>query len=139
MIEGMFRFAEFGCESCHRPPLFESETFADRAVPSQPGVTDYGLEETTGDPSDRGKFRTPTLRNINTTEPYFHNGSVSTVESAVRHELEQTAIAFTEEDVALITTFIDKALRDDSNDAERPDTVPSGLPVPLDGVVFPGR
>ncbi len=138
-VEGMFRFAEFGCETCHAPPLFESETFADRGVLEREGVIDGGLEETTGDPDDRRKFRTPTLRNITTTGPYFHNGTASKVEDAVRHELDQTGLPFTEEDLELIVEFIDKTLRDDSNDTERPDTVPSGLQVPLDGVVFPGR
>ena len=33
MVEGMFRFAEMGCDDCHAPPLFESETFANRNVP----------------------------------------------------------------------------------------------------------
>lgn len=40
------------------------------------GVTlpDEGLAMTTGDPADRGKFKTPTLRNVAVTGPYMHNG-----------------------------------------------------------------
>ena len=132
MAEGMFRFAEMGCHDCHVPPLFESEIFANRSVPAVPGVVDHGLEETTGDPGDRGKFRTVTLRNAVLTEPYFHNGSVVALDDAVRHELAQGDQPFTEEDVRLITVFIAKALRDERHNALRPVSVPSGLPLSID-------
>jgi cytochrome c peroxidase len=139
LLEGMFLFAEMGCNDCHSPPLFESETFANRHVPELEGVIDQGRAEVTGRAEDVGQFRTPTLRNIFESEPYFHNGSVKHLEDAVRHELEQSDISFGEEDVRLIELFIRKGLRDDSRSAERPRTVPSGLPTPLDGPIFPGR
>jgi cytochrome c peroxidase len=132
MTEAMFRFAEMGCNDCHVPPLFESETFADRNVSQVEGLVDHGLEEVTRRPEDRGKFRTVTLRNIAFTGPYFHNGTVDSLEDAVRHELEQGDEPFTDEDVRLITVFINKAIRDESNDAIRPASVPSGLPLSID-------
>jgi cytochrome c peroxidase len=98
----MFRFAKMGCAGCHVPPLFESETFANRNVPGTDGIEDEGLAEVTGLPADIGKFRTPSLRNAAVTEPYFHDGTAQTLAEAVEHELEQT-----------------------------------GLPVPLDGQLFP--
>jgi cytochrome c peroxidase len=131
-IEGMFRFAEMGCDGCHTPPLFESETFADRNVPGVEGIVDYGREEVTGLPEDRGKFRTVTLRNLWASEPYFHNGSVSSMKAAAVHELEQGDIPFTDEDVRLITVFLNKSLRDIRNLAIRPAKVPSGLEMPID-------
>jgi cytochrome c peroxidase len=131
-VEGMFRFAELGCDSCHVPPLFESETFADRNVPEVDGVVDYGLEEHTGHLEDRGKFRTVTLRNLLSTGPYFHNGSIVSMGDAVRHELEQSGLPYDDEDVRLILGFIDKTLRDERLEAIRPFELPSGLPVPLD-------
>lgn len=131
-VAGMYRFAEMGCDECHSPPLFESETFANRNVPEVEGIVDYGLEEQTGSREDRGKFRTPSLRNLASTEPYFHNGTVKTVSAAIRHELEQAGMPFTDDDLRLITRFIDKTLRDASNEAIRPISVPSGLPLPID-------
>jgi cytochrome c peroxidase len=139
LVDGMFRFAEMGCNDCHSPPLFESETFANRNIADVEGVIDDGRAEVTGRSEDLGKFRTPPLRNVIDTEPYFHNGSVKSLEDAVLHELEQSGMPYTDEDVQLIKLFIDKALRDDSRQAERPQDVPSGLPVPLDGPIFPGR
>jgi cytochrome c peroxidase len=139
LVQGMFLFAEVGCSDCHTPPLFESEIFANRNVPQDEDNIDEGRAEVTGRAEDIGKFRTPTLRNVFDSKPYFHNGSVKRLEDAVRHELEQSGIAFTEEDVRLIELFIGKALRDDSRMAARPQSVPSGLPTPLDGPIFPGR
>jgi cytochrome c peroxidase len=139
LVEGMFLFAEMGCSDCHMPPLFESETFADRNVPGADDDADRGRGEVTGHPEDVGKFRTPTLRNLFESEPYFHNGSVKELEDAVRHELEQSELPFTDDDVRLITLFVKDALRDDSRSAVRPQSVPSGLPTPLDGPIFPGR
>lgn len=131
-IEGMFRFADMGCDGCHVPPLFESETFADRHVPAIEGVVDHGLEEHTGLSEDRAKFRTPSLRNLAATEPYFHNGSVKLMSDAIAHELEQSGMPFTEDDVRLIGRFLDKTLRDQSNHPVRPVSVPSGLRIPID-------
>jgi cytochrome c peroxidase len=131
-VEGMYRFAEMGCDTCHTPPLFASETFANRNVPEVEGIIDLGLEEQTGRPEDRGKFRTPSLRNLRSTEPYFHNGSVKVASDAIRHELEQTGLPFTDDDVRLIMVFIDKTLRDETHEAIRPVRVPSGLPLSID-------
>jgi cytochrome c peroxidase len=132
VIEGMFRFAEYGCDGCHTPPLFESEVFTNRNVPEVEGVEDDGLAEVTEDQGDRGKFRTPSLRNAGLTSPYFHNGSVMTLEDAVRHELEQGGEPYTEEDVSLIFLFVGRALKDDTKKPDRPLSVPSGLTLPVD-------
>ncbi len=131
-VEGMYRFAEMGCDGCHTPPLFESETFANRNVPEVEGIVDYGLEEVTGRIEDRARFRTPTLRNLLFTEPYFHNGSITNMSGAIRHELEQSGMPFNDEDVRLITVFVDKTLRDETRQAIRPPSVPSGLELPVD-------
>jgi cytochrome c peroxidase len=45
--------------------------------------SDIGLERKTYLESDRGKFKTPTLRNIELTAPYMHNGSMSSLEEVV--------------------------------------------------------
>ena len=44
---------------------------------------DLGRYEVTENPSDRWKFRTPSLRNVNLTPPYMHNGSLSTLKEVV--------------------------------------------------------
>ncbi|MGH8669303.1 MAG: cytochrome-c peroxidase [Burkholderiales bacterium] len=59
----------------------------DTLVISDPGIAALGRFVVTKNPSDIGKFRTPTLRNVALTAPYMHDGSVATLEHAVDHEL----------------------------------------------------
>lgn len=47
-----------------------------------------GLFELTGDPEDMGKFRTPSLRNVAVTGPYFHDGSAATLRDVLAHYAE---------------------------------------------------
>ena len=136
-VDGMFLFAEGGCASCHAPPLFESERYVSR-IPS----ADPGRASVTNEAADHGAFRVPTLRNARDTEPYFHDGSVATLEEAVALEAEISAArgegrALTQEEVALVAKFINKALTDRTRDPRRPKEVPSGLPVPEDGFRIP--
>lgn len=44
-----------------------------------------GIYELTGIPSDMGKFRAPTLRNVAVTAPYFHDGSAATLDDVIDH------------------------------------------------------
>ena len=46
---------------------------------------DQGLYELTGNPADMGKFRAPTLRNIEVTAPYMHDGSIATLDEVLDH------------------------------------------------------
>ena len=48
-----------------------------------PARNDLGLEELTGRPADRFRYRTPTLRNVALTAPYMHDGSLATLEDVV--------------------------------------------------------
>ena len=48
---------------------------------------DFGLEQVTGNPADRYKFRTSPLRNAALQPAFFHNGSFTRLEDAIRHHL----------------------------------------------------
>ena len=48
-------------------------------------ASDPGRAKVSQDPADEGRFRTPTLRNVTKTAPYFHDGSVESLEEAVRY------------------------------------------------------
>ncbi len=96
-IRGMALFESTGCTLCHSGPnfsaasLFSSDT-PFRIFPSIPGTgyeNRYNLADDHGaalddSGSNRGVWRIPSLRNITRTGPYFHNGSVSSLEEAVR-------------------------------------------------------
>jgi cytochrome c peroxidase len=49
---------------------------------------DFGLEQVTGNPIDRYKFRTSPIRNVALQSAFFHNGAFTRLEDAVRHHLD---------------------------------------------------
>ena len=53
------------------------------AASSEPPATDLGRYEVTGDPADRWRYRTPSLRNVAVTAPYMHDGSLPTLAAVV--------------------------------------------------------
>jgi cytochrome c peroxidase len=54
-----------------------------------------GLQATTGKPSDKGKFKVPTLRNIALTAPYMHDGRFATLEQVLNHYNEGVVVSST--------------------------------------------
>lgn len=60
------------CHLCHTPPVFSDGDFHNNGM--RPVVWDPGLQDTTGDPNDRGKFKTPSLRNAGLRTSFYHNG-----------------------------------------------------------------
>jgi cytochrome c peroxidase len=68
---------------------------------------DKGLFNVTHKEADLHKFKTPTLRNIALTAPYFHDASAKTLEDAVKVMLKyQVGKSLTDEEVAQIVTFL---------------------------------
>jgi cytochrome c peroxidase len=71
------------CASCHAGFNFTSGAFEDNGNQAQ--YVDLGRYMMTTRESDKGKFKVPTLRNVERTAPYFHNGAFPTLESVVAH------------------------------------------------------
>jgi cytochrome c peroxidase len=72
------------CSSCHTEPLFTDLTFRNNGLDSV-FTDDLGRGEITGDPNDIGKFKVPSLRNVEVSFPYMHDGSVNTLEKVLDH------------------------------------------------------
>lgn len=72
---------EAKCNNCHAPPHFHDFSLRNIGMLTPNG--DTGQEEVTGDPMHRGRFKTPTLRNIEVTWPYMHDGRFYTLEEVV--------------------------------------------------------
>jgi cytochrome c peroxidase len=70
-----------GCGTCHPGPTFTDERFHNTGVSW--GSGDLGRFVVTGAASDRGRFKTPTLRNVTRTAPYMHDGSKATLEEII--------------------------------------------------------
>ena len=82
-IDGWNIFQASDCSVCHSPPVFSDQTFRNVAV--RPIAEDNGRQEVTGNPADRGRFKTPTLRNVGLKNTYFHNGILTDVDAVIRH------------------------------------------------------
>jgi cytochrome c peroxidase len=98
-------FGEARCVQCHAVSGISNEMFSDFSqhvigVPQIAPVVgnvlfdgpaqneDFGLEQITGDPNDRYKFRTSPIRNVALQPTFFHNGAFTRLEDAVRHHLD---------------------------------------------------
>ncbi len=79
---GLTAFTDY-CAVCHAPPLFSNYQFHNAGVGVELDEPDPGRMDVTEEERDRGRFRVPMLREIEHTHPYFHNGSVETLEEAV--------------------------------------------------------
>lgn len=73
------------CAHCHGGLNFENDLYMNNALDSDADFTDLGRELVTGNASDRAKFKVPTLRNIELTPPYMHDGRFETLEEVVEH------------------------------------------------------
>jgi len=72
-----------GCGTCHAGALLTDLQYHNVGVGMDAPEPDGGRKNFTKDDKDTGAFKTPTLRNISRTAPYFHNGSKATLEEAV--------------------------------------------------------
>ena len=93
MTENEPRMGQRGadCFHCHGGPLFTDHQFHDNGLDLVP--SDPGRARVTGRNADRGKFVTPTLRNIAQTAPYMHDGRFQTLEAVVRHYSEGVQVS----------------------------------------------
>ncbi|GAB1715540.1 MAG: di-heme enzyme [Nitrobacter sp.] len=90
------------CAACHSGPNFTDLTMH-RLAPADAALADQGLFEKTGIDADRGKFRTPSLRNVALTGPWWHDGSARTLDGAIaRHGLTHDA-----EEMAQLIAFLE--------------------------------
>ncbi|MEM6764465.1 MAG: cytochrome c peroxidase [Bacteroidota bacterium] len=71
------------CFHCHTEPFFTDFSFQNNGLYSE--YQDEGRRRVTGRDNDEGKFKVPSLRNIEYTGPYMHDGSMSTLEEVVDH------------------------------------------------------
>jgi cytochrome c peroxidase len=71
------------CIACHSGPLFSDQSFHNLGIGMNAAKADIGREAVTKDPKDRGKFKTPGLRNVANTYPYMHDGQTATLEAVV--------------------------------------------------------
>ena len=73
------------CAGCHIEPLFSSDSFENNGLPVDTTLQDYGRVKITGLEKDVLRFKVPTLRNIQFTFPYMHDGRFKTLTEVIKH------------------------------------------------------
>lgn len=84
--EDVTRHAE--CGHCHNAPLFTTNEFFNNGLDGVSNLTDFrdlGKGEITNKPFDNGTFKVPTLRNIEFSAPYMHDGRFATLDEVIDH------------------------------------------------------
>ena len=108
-LRGYLLFKNSGCVACHNGVAVGGNSFQKMGV-MEPYVTDNeyaGRAGVSGDDVDRMKFKVPTLRNVELTYPYFHDGAANTLSEAVETMGRlQLGRKFTKEEVKDIVAFL---------------------------------
>jgi len=73
------------CQSCHKPPLFTDYSYRNTGIKTDKYLNDYGRMKITRDPKDSLKFKVPTLRNVQLTFPYGHDGRFYSLQDVLDH------------------------------------------------------
>jgi len=125
-------FKESGCVGCHNGPAVGGNSFQRMGVvePYQATSPAQGRVAVTKDEADRFAFKVPTLRNVERTYPYFHDGEAATLKDAVNTMGRiQLGKSFTPAENAQIVAFL-KTLTGQQPDFKLPILPPSSDRTP---------
>ena len=119
-IEGFKIFKEYKCATCHAGENMgglsyelmgqRDNYFQDRETNVKSGLTDAdnGRWAQTGVERDRYRFKTPSLRNVALTAPYYHDGRVQTLEEAIAKMARfQSGKKMSDDKVAMVKSFLE--------------------------------
>ncbi len=79
----LFESDKTSCSSCHSGFNFTNYSFENNGLYDE--YADNGRERLTQDPSDKARFKVPSLRNVELTGPYMHDGSISSLRDVIEH------------------------------------------------------
>lgn len=131
-LAGYELFKESGCIACHNGPAVGGASFQKMGVvePYKASSPAEGRSAVTGKDADRFQFKVPTLRNVEYTYPYFHDGAANTLTEAVDTMGRiQLGKSFSPEENAKIVAFL-KTLSGDQPSFTLPMLPPSSDTTP---------
>lgn len=107
--QGLKKFIEIGCVTCHNGSAVGGGMYQKLgAVEDYPNVEDEGLYAITKNEDDKFFFKVPSLRNVAVTGPWFHDGSISDLDEAIRiMGRYQLGVTLSEVDVADLRAFLE--------------------------------
>lgn len=107
---GLQKFTEHTCNSCHMTKTLGGSMYQKLGVYKPYTGKDTGRMQVTNSVADKYLFKVPSLLNVEMTAPYYHDGSVATLEEAVKKMAsEQLNKTISDDDVEAIVAFL-KAL-----------------------------
>lgn len=133
--EGLRAFIDNGCSGCHYGVNLGGMGYYPFGVAEAPGeeirpADDPGRFEVTNTASDKYVFKSPTLRNVALTQPYFHSGKVWRLQDAVQiMGSSQLGFELERKDAQLVTEFL-KALTGRQPEITHPVLPPSTEETP---------
>jgi cytochrome c peroxidase len=105
--KGAETFTKVGCVMCHNGATLGGQMYQKLGLIKEYDTKDLGRYEQTKQESDKKVFKVPSLRNVAKTGPYFHDGSVKTLEDAVHRMGEyQLGKDLSKEEVSDIVAFL---------------------------------
>ena len=113
-VIGLNKFINGGCTNCHSGPML-SDNLIDETMPVQ---------------TDKPAVRTPSMRNVELTPPFMHDGSHATLRDAIAlyEDRDDLDVTLSDDDFGDIEVFL-RTLTDPDFPRQIPDYVPSQLPV----------
>jgi len=130
---GLATFLSTGCATCHMGPTFGGKIYQKLGlVKPWPALMDEGRSKVAGNENEKYFFKVPSLRNVEKTAPYLHNGSVQSLELMTAMMAEyQLGKTLSNEEILDITAFL-KSLtgRIDHDYIAKPELPPSGPDTP---------
>lgn len=120
-----YRLFQKNCASCHKEPLFKIDAFKNNGLALDDELKDFGRKDITGNAGDYMLFKVPTLRNIEFSFPYMHDGRFKKLREVIDHynslpfskesfskELKKIKKSFTDQEtkdlIAFLKTLTDK-------------------------------
>lgn len=80
-----YKLFKKNCETCHQEPLFTNHKFENNGLTIDTTLNDYGRMNVTQNPADARKFKVPTLRNMEFSYPYMHDGRFTKISEVLNH------------------------------------------------------
>lgn len=106
-LQGLALFTDTGCITCHNGVAIGGGMFQRVGLVNPYETADAGRFAVTGQEADRLAFKVPSLRNVAETGPWFHDGSVTSLENAVQlmghHQLGKD---LDDQQIALLAVFL---------------------------------
>ena len=119
-LEGLSLFLSVGCTTCHVGPTIGGNMYQKIGIlHPYANTNDVGRVKVTGEEWDEYRFKVPSLRNVALTYPYFHDGRVADLNSAVKQmAYMQLGKELTDSDISSLTAFFN-TLSDKTRKASR--------------------